>query len=108
MAASTPSKVAPGFNRNRIAPASLTPVAVETTLTAPDCVVPPTVIEVLVIASERVGSVEACADAADTKPTEASRAAMNTPLSGPRMERNDIRLILSINTADYPAYEYVL
>ena len=39
---------------------SLTPVAVETTLTAPDCVAPPTVIEeLLVIVSERVGSVEA-------------------------------------------------
>src|ERR1700677_3317802 len=63
MAASTSSKVAPGFSRNRITPASLTPVAVETTLTPPDCVAPPTVIEDLVTVSVRVGSVEAAAAA---------------------------------------------
>ena len=37
-------------------PASLTPVAVETTFTPPDCRLPPTLIEVLVIVRLSVGS----------------------------------------------------
>src|ERR1700721_90845 len=75
MAASASSKVAPGFRSARITFASLTPVAVETTLTAPDCGAPETVIEELVSVSERVGSAEAAAaEPAAIVPPAASRA----------------------------------
>jgi len=59
-----------------MAPASLTPVAVVMTLTPPDCVAPPTVIEDLVIVSERVGSVDACAEPTANKPPAKARSTL--------------------------------
>jgi len=51
----------------------LTPVAVETTFTPPDCSVPPTVIDDDVIAKETVGSVAAGALPAAIRLTETRR-----------------------------------
>jgi hypothetical protein len=48
-----------GLQQDSCTPASLTPVAVETTSTPPDCSVPPTVTDVGVTATETVGSVAA-------------------------------------------------
>ncbi len=73
--ASTSATVTPGFSGNRIALASFVPVAVVTMLTAPDCVVPPTAIEVFVTASVSVGSVAACAAPAAIRLADASSAA---------------------------------
>jgi hypothetical protein len=58
--------------------ASFTPIAVETTLTAPDWRVPPTVIDVLLMAIVSVGSVDAaCAqDAVIELPATASSEQM--------------------------------
>jgi hypothetical protein len=65
---------------NRIAVPSLTPDAVVTTLTAPDCVGPVTVIEDLVTAIDRMGSVDAWADAAESRLTTARRDATSMAL----------------------------
>src|SRR5271157_4202460 len=81
----------PGFRRNRRTFASLTPVAVVTTLTPPDCVLPPTVIEELVSVSVSVGTADACAEPVDSKPIATSSDAMNTPTIGERRERWGMR-----------------
>src|SRR5450631_2138867 len=101
LAFSTSSKVTPGFRRNRMAVASLTPVTVVTTLTPPDCVLPPTVIEDLVSVSVRVGSV-ACADAATRRLTTAASETKNTAFNGRRLERLDMRLVLSVEVCEQP------
>jgi hypothetical protein len=108
VALSTSATLTPGFRRNRMALGSLRPLAVETTLTAPDWVLPPTVIEDLVRVRERVGSVDACAEEATIRaPAEANklvaarRAAMSAPLSASRRERYGIRLSLSVGRQNY-------
>jgi hypothetical protein len=98
-ALSTSATVTPGLRRNRIAFPSLMPVAVETTLTAPDCVLPPTVIEDLVSARDRVGSVDACAAPAAIRPpartSEALASTVATKATPRRgaigLQRYDIR-----------------
>ncbi|HEV3190180.1 MAG TPA: hypothetical protein VGY54_06760 [Polyangiaceae bacterium] len=65
--------------RKRIAVPSLTPVAVEMTLTAPDCVLPPTVMADFVSVSVSVGSVDAGADAAPSKLNTARNDATSAP-----------------------------
>src|ERR1017187_3649485 len=106
LAFSTSSKVTPGFRRNRMAVASLTPVAVVTTLTPPDWVLPPTVIEVLVSVRVSVGTVDACAPPAASRPrarkghTHAMPARAIVRCGMRRLQRYDIGLILSLAGAE--------